>query len=201
MSTPWQPPPVYPPGPPAYAPAQPETSTPPGTPSDVRRPGGAGARRAGMVAAVAAIVFGAGLAGVIVGTRIGGATPGTSAAESIPPSASPPPPPTAAQVRAETVDLCTRFAAGYAAMPTPQNNAADVVPAANYIGDALRDNANADSGVRSTVTASLRLFRAHAAALSREPAKGAVQPPTDWTAAAANAADDAVWSACNGYQG
>ncbi len=47
---------------------------------------------------------------------------------------------------------------------------------------------------------SLQLMRDQGAALSREPSKGAVQPPTGWTAATANAADDKVWALCNGYQ-
>ncbi|MCV7224793.1 hypothetical protein [Mycolicibacterium komossense] len=97
--------------------------------------------------------------------------------------------------------MCTRFATAYAAIPTPQNIAADVVPAANYIADALRDNAIADSGVRAAIAKSLQQLRDQGAALSRQPARGAVQPPTDWTAAPANAADDQVWSSCEGYQG
>ncbi|ORV20327.1 hypothetical protein AWB97_24550 [Mycobacterium intracellulare subsp. chimaera] len=103
-------------------------------------------------------------------------------------------------MRAQTINLCTRFAAAYAAIPTPQTRAADVIPAANYVADALRDDPAADAGVRDAMAQSLRLMQDHGAALSREPAKGAVQPPTNWTAAAANAADDKVWTACNGYQ-
>ncbi|ULP45619.1 MULTISPECIES: hypothetical protein [Mycobacterium] len=113
------------------------------------------------------------------------------------PATSPPPPEV---VRAQTINLCTRWAAAYAAIPTPQTRAADVVPATNYVADALRDNPAADTGVRAAMLKSLQLMRDQAAALSREPAKGAVQPPAGWTAAAANAADDQVWARCNGYQ-
>lgn len=196
MSTPWQPL-AYPPGPPPYPPAQTAGSTPPGTPTTAHR---SGVRRAGTAAAVAAVAFVAGLAGVIVGAQIASA-PTTSPPAAGPSSGSPPAAPDPTQVRTQTIDLCTRFAAGYAAVPSPQKSAADVVPATNYISDALRDNPIADPGVRAAVTESLRLFRSQAAALSREPSKGAVQPPADWTAAASNAADDAVWSACNGYLG
>lgn len=178
------------PVPPAYPPVQPDSSAPPKV-----RPS-SGARRAGMTAAVIGSVFVAGLAGVLVGTHIG-STPTPLAA----PSAALASDPSPANVRTQTIDLCTRFAAGYSALPSPQNSAADVVPAANYISDALRDNPVADAGVRSAITESLRLFREHAAALSREPARGAIQPPTHWTAATANAADDRVWSACESYQG
>lgn len=181
------------PAPPAYGPA-----SAPGAVQDSRR-GNAGLR-VGMVAGATVLVFVAGLAGVIVGAQIT-PSPTASPPAAAPPSGPPPVAPSPTQVRAQTIDLCTRFAAGYAAVPSPQKSAADVVPAANYISDALRDNMIADPVVRSAVTESLRLFRSQAAALSREPAKGAVQPPADWTAAASNAADDAVWSACNGYQG
>lgn len=150
-----------------------------------------------MIAALIAGVFIAGAAGVFAGTRMAG----TPAQSSSAPTTTQAPEPTADEVRAQTIDLCTRFAAGYAALPTPQNTAADVVPAANYIADAVNDNRSADPEVRSAVIASLRLFRDHAAALSREPVKGAVQPPTTWTAATANATDDRVWAACQGYKG
>jgi hypothetical protein len=195
MSAPgWQPP-FCPGGPPTYAPAKPESSARPGIPSG-RRPT-SGARRAGMAAGVSACVFATGLAGVLVGIHIGSAPAPAAVTSTTPTSVQPSP----ADVRAQTIDLCTRFAAGYAALPSPQHTAADVVPAANYIGDAVRDNPVADGGVRSAVAESLRLFREHAAVLSREPARGAVQPPTNWTAAAANAADDRVWSACESYPG
>lgn len=153
------------------------------------------ARRAGLATVVIACVFGAGLAGVIVGTHIGSTPTPTAAPAPAPPSPSPD------QIRAQTIDLCTRFAAAYAAIPTPQTKSADIVPAANYVADALRDDSAADPAVRAAMTESLRLMRDQGAALSREPARGAVQPPTNWTAGAANAADDRVWSACQAYQG
>lgn len=156
-----------------------------------------GARRA-VVAIVAIVaVFGAALVGVIVGTHIASPskTAPSSALDASPPAPSP------ETVRTQTADLCTRFATAYAAIPSPQNIAADVLPAANYIAEALRDNAHADADVRTAVTKSLRMLQDHGAALSREPSRGAVQPPTNWTAAAANAADDAVWSSCYGYEG
>lgn len=150
-----------------------------------------GVRRAATIAAFVACVFGAGVGGVAVGAHLA-SRPTTST-----PTA---PPPAPEVVRAQTINLCTRFAAAYAAIPTPQNHAADIIPAANYVADALRDNPVAVADVRAAMTHSLQLMQDQAAALSREPAKGAVQPPTNWTAAAANAADDKVWTACNGYQ-
>lgn len=173
-----------PPGP--YSPPAP-THTPP----TARQAGGL-LRRAAVAAAFVACVSGAGVGGVIVGTHI--------ASRPAPVAIAHPPSPSPEVVRAQTVDLCTRFAAAYAAIPTPQNHAADVVPAANYVADALRDNPAADPGVRAAMLKSLQLMRDQGAALSREPSKGAVQPPTGWTAATANAADDKVWALCNGYQ-
>lgn len=168
------------PGP--YAPPPALTHTP--------RPTGGLVRRGAVAAAFVACVFGAGAGGVAVGAHLWSRpTTGTTT-----------PPPAPEVVRAQTINLCTRFAAAYAAIPTPQTRAADVIPAANYVADALRDDPAADAGVRGAMAQSLRLMQDHGAALSREPAKGAVQPPTNWTAAAANAADDKVWTACNGYQ-
>lgn len=190
MSAPWQP---THPAPLAYEPA-----AGPAAPQYSR--GSNVAQRAGMVAGIVVLVFTAAFAGVIVGAQITSrptASPSAAAPSSGPHAAGPDP----TQVRAQTIDLCTRFAAAYSAYPSPQKSAADVVPTANYISDALHDNPIADPGVRSAMTESLHLFRDHAAGFSHEPAKGAVQPPTGWTAAAANAADEAVWSACNGYQG
>jgi hypothetical protein len=184
---------------PSWPPATAPQSVPPAPESQPLTSGGhqttIGTRRVVLVAAVIAAVFGAGLAGVVVGTHVTSPPRPAVAPTAAPPTVDPD------EIRAETVDLCTRFAAAYAALPTPQNSAADVVPAANYIADALRENPIADAAVRAAITESLRLFRQHAAALSREPARGAVQPPTNWTAAAANAADDQVWTACQGYQG
>lgn len=162
---------------------------PPQTPPADRQSGVV--RRAATVAAFVSCVFGAGVGGVAVGARL--ASRPTTATT---PTATSPAPEV---VRAQTINLCTRFAAAYAAIPTPQNHAADVIPAANYVADALRDNPAADPGVRAAVTQSLQLMQDQGAALSREPAKGAVQPPTNWTAAAANASDDKVWTSCNGY--
>ncbi|GFP46247.1 hypothetical protein LAUMK7_01589 [Mycobacterium kansasii] len=186
MSTPWQPP-TYPPGPPAYAQA--------GVPPNVRRP--SGVRRAGLIAAVVVSVFGAGIAGVIVGAHISSA-PGGRAAES---STAAPPSPSPEQIRTQTIDLCTRFAAGYAMLPSPPKTAADIGPAANYIADALRDNGFADHAIRTAIGDSLRLYRDRAAMVSRESAQGAIQLPNSWTPDAANAADDRVWSLCHQYQG
>lgn len=181
--------------PPGYPPAQPGLPAPPqALPSG--HPG-TGRRRAGLVATVIVSILGAGLAGVLVGTQTGSTSTPTPAAAPDPA----PPSPTTDQIRAQTIDLCTRFAAGYAMLPSPPRTAADIGPAANYIADALRDNASADPTIRTAIAESLRLYRDRAAMVSREPARGAVQPPTNWNADTANAADNRVWSACDSYQG
>lgn len=173
----------------------PVPSAPPATspavaphPSASRRPG----LRAIGVAALLSAAFGMGLAGGIVGSHVKSRdTPTPSAASTAKSSEE--------EVRAQTIDLCTRYAAGYASIRSPQNEAADIVPAANYVSDALRENVYADSSVRAAVTESLRLLREHGAALSHEPARGAVQPPNGFRAAPANAADDQVWDRCWNY--
>jgi hypothetical protein len=146
---------------------------------------------------VAAFIFGVagGTVGVVVGTHI------ADNAAAKPTVAPAPPPPAPELVRAQTINLCTRFAAAYAAVPVPQNSAADIVPATNYIADAVRDEAVADPAIRSAVATSLRLFQDHASKLSREPVRGAIQPATSWTAAADNDASDQVFSLCSSYQG
>lgn len=159
-------------------------------------------RRGPVVAAVIAAcvaVFIAGIVGVYVGNRT--ATRDQPTVQAAPAASASAPTPTAEQVRAATVDLCTRFAAGYRAMPSPQNTSFDVVPSANYIADALRDNPVADPAIRDAVTKSLALLRDHAAALSREPSAGAIHIPQDFRAAPANAADQRTWDLCRAYDG
>jgi hypothetical protein len=86
-------------------------------------------------------------------------------------------------------------------MPRPQNTGFDVVPTANYIADALRDNPAADTSIREAVTQSLKLLRAHVALASGEATAGAIQIPQGWTAEKANAADQQVWDLCRAYGG
>lgn len=149
----------------------------------------------GCVLALAAVIC-SGAIGVAAGVHLSNqAAPSSSTLT--PESAA-----TAEEVRTSTVDLCTRFAAAYAAMPTPQDSGFDIIPTVNYISDALRDNAKADKTIRSAMTDSLQLMREQAAALSKEKPAGAVQPPPlPWSAAAGNAADKRVWELCQGYGG
>ncbi|MBX9979570.1 MAG: hypothetical protein K2Z76_08335 [Mycobacterium gordonae] len=154
-------------------------------------------RKGGNIAAVIGGAVVAVLTAGVVGGLMGNHMAGTTAAP--PPPAATPPTPTAEQVKTSTIDLCTRFAAGYRAMPSPQNSGFDVLPTANFIADALRDNPAADGSIRDAVTRSLALLREHAASASGEPARGAIQPPTSWTAAAANSADQKVWDLCRAY--
>ncbi len=152
-------------------------------------PGGPSRRRhwtvLGLVAAAVGIAA-AGAVGVYVGARISQPSSATAAS--------------ADTVHSQTVDLCTRFAGGYRAMPTPQRTAFDIIPTANYIADALRDNPLADSTIRNAVSDSLALTRSQAARLSGEAARGAIQPPTDWSVDVANHADQRVWDLCRAYQ-
>lgn len=149
--------------------------------------------------AIGAVVaaFAAGLLGAVVGTHLNGPSTPTPAAQPTTTT----PVPSSAQVRSATIDLCTRFAAGYRAMPSPQNSAADVIPSLNYIADALRDNPIADSKIRNAVAESLRLARDQASELIRERSSGAVQPSTTWNVELANAADQHVWDLCRSYAG
>ena len=188
---------------PAYAPQQPTPGMggpPPMPPLMAPPPQPAPSRsRRGWIAAgitaAAVTVFGAGAIGVLVGTHLASTSnkPAASGSESATV--------TAAQIKDQTVDLCTRFAAGYRAMPSPQNNGFDVVPIANYIADALRDNPAADSDIRSAVEASLTGLRTHVADSSHEPSAGAIQMPQEWSVERANDADRHVWNLCRAYEG
>ena len=190
VSSQWAP--GQPPTPPqGYYPSAPSGPVP-STPS-------VGKARRGVVAAagVGALiaVFAAGIGGVFVGSRLNDAP---TASE--PTTTAAPPPPTEAEVKAATVDLCTRFAAAYRAMPVPQNTGMDVIPTLNYIADALRDNTIADPGIHSAMEQSLKLFRDQTSYLMKNEApRGAIQPATDWTPEASNAADQRVWDPCRAY--
>jgi hypothetical protein len=155
--------------------------------------------KGGLIAAAivgaAAIALTAGGIGRLIGNHI---LTG-SAAQYSPQPVTAPPASTAEQVHAATVDLCTRFAAGYHAMPSAQNTAADVIPSLTYITQALNDDLAADGTIRNALTESLKLARDQASKLTNEPARGAIQPSTSWTAAAANAADQKVWDLCRAF--
>ncbi|QIV79941.1 hypothetical protein [Mycolicibacterium frederiksbergense] len=183
---------AYPVGPGAMPPAPPNPQMPPFYPAPAPRK-----RKGGLIAAIIGGAVAVALTAGVVGGLIGNHMAGTTTAS--PPPAATPPAPTTAQVSAATIDLCTRFAAGYRAMPSPQNTGFDVIPTANFIADAIRDNPSADGSIRDAVTQSLNLLREHAASASGEATRGAIQPPTSWTAAAANDADQKVWDLCRAY--
>ena len=172
-------------------PMQPQHGYPPAQPP--RSPKG-GLITAAIIGA-AAIALTAGAIGGLIGNHMATGSAPAAAAPAAPTA------PTSEQVHAATVDLCTRFAAGYRAMPSPQNTAFDVLPTANFIADALRDNSAADSTIREAVDKSLQLRRQHAAAASGEQTRGAIRPAVGWTADAANNADQRVWDLCRAYGG
>lgn len=165
--------------------------SPPFHPSPAPRKRKGGLAAAAIGGAVVALTAG------VVGGLIGNHMAGTTAAA--PPPVAVPPAPTAEQVNAATVDLCTRFAAGYRAMPSPQNTAADVIPSYTYISEALRENPAADGTIRDAVAQSLTMARNQASQFSHEPAAGAIRTNTTWTPEAANTADQRVWDLCRAY--
>lgn len=141
--------------------------------------------------AIAATAVTAGVVGAVVGVVAGVVTSTRNAPE--PATAKTP---TAAEVYAANVDLCTRFAAAYAAMPTPQTSGMDVLPVATAVEQALNDNPNADRIIRDAVGESNRLLQEHAATLIHESDKGFVISPKDWSVDKANAADKRAWDVC-----
>ena len=170
---------AMPPGPPFYP-----------SPAPRKRKGGLAAAVIG--GAVVALI--AGVIGGLIGNRM---AMGTTA--SPPPPSAAPPAPTTEQVHADTIDLCTRFAAGYKAMPSPQKSSADILPSYNYISEALNANANADKAIRDAVTQSLKMARDQISNFSDQPQVGAIEPSKTWTAEAANAVDQHAWDLCKAY--
>jgi len=185
----------YPPAAPSGRGIPLSSSTQPGyPPAPPPRKSKGGLITAAIVGAAAIALIAGGIGGLI-GNHMATAPAPAAAAPATPPA------PTAEQVHAATVDLCTRFAAGDRAMPTPQATGFDVIPSYNYISEALRENPDADSAIRDAVADSLRLYRDQASKLSHEPTRGAVQPAIGWTASMANTADQRVWDLCKGYGG
>lgn len=147
-----------------------------------------------IVIAVCLAVVIVGGVGVYVGSRLTSSTSQRYEAQPVPVPSAP-----TEQVRAATVDLCTRFAAGYRAMPAPQNTGFDLIPTINYIAHALRDDSIADVAISQAVAKSLLGLRDHAMLLSGEPDHGAIQNPVNWSVDAAAHADQHVWDLCRVY--
>ncbi|WP_131832122.1 hypothetical protein [Mycobacteroides abscessus] len=178
-----------------YHPVQPPTSgfsTPGGVLPYPEPTGGKPPRRTGLLVAIAAVAVGAGLIGAAIGAAVGVGI--ASHNEAAPVSKVP----TAAEVKAANVDLCTRFAAAYAAMPSHQSSGMDVLPVATELRDAVTDNPHADAKLLNAVSVVADLTRQQAAVLSREQSKGYVQPPGDWSADKANEASVKAWNLCQG---
>lgn len=155
-------------------------------------------RKGGNIAAVIGVAVVAVLTAGVIGGLIGNhMATGTTAAP--PPPAAAPPAPTAEQVKASTIDLCTRFAAGYRAMPSPQRSTGDILPSYNYISEALNANPNADTAIRDAVAQSLKMARDQISNFSDQPRVGAIEPSKTWTAEAANAVDQHAWDLCKAY--
>lgn len=154
------------------------------------QPSGKPPRRTGLIVAVASVAVGAGLIGAVIGAAAGVSVAGRNSAAPVSK------PPTSAEVKAANVDLCTRFAAAYAAMPSHQNSGMDVLPVATELRDAVTDNPSADPKLLNAINVVADLTRQQAAVLSREQSKGYVQPPVDWSADKANDASVKAWNLC-----
>lgn len=162
----------------------------PGPPAPENKP----PRRGKLILALAGTAVAAGLLGAILGT-VTGLTIGAKNAEPQTPAAKTP---TAAEIETANVQVCTRFAAAYVAMPSHQNSGMDVLPVATELQAAVAENPNASPRVLNAVAQVAEYTRQQAAALSREEQKGFVRPPLDWSAKNANAASEAAWDICQG---
>ncbi len=148
-----------------------------------------------LTVAVAAGVLGAALIGALLAVHLVRST-ASSAPHAVSPVTAYP-----EERMVQTMDLCTRFAVAESTIPPRPQGAADVVPAADYLADALREDGVADDLVRTALAESLRQLRSQGAVLSGVAAQGAVQPVTPWTAATAAAANERAWALCHAYHG
>jgi len=106
--------------------------------------------------------------------------------------------PSAAQVRAETVAVCSAWATAYGALPVPQSTAMDVLAPALYVQAAVAANPAADPQVLTAVADQARLMTAQAAVLSGARSRGAVQVPT-WDYREANTSAAHTAQVCHDY--
>jgi hypothetical protein len=107
-----------------------------------------------------------------------------------------PPTPAPQLVEQQTRDLCTRFVAAYAILPTENQQGVDVMAVVNYVESASRDNPVANQDIRKSILDWLHEARLWVAALGQQPARGYVDFPDHWTGQAANSASSKAVSLC-----
>ncbi len=180
--------------PPAYAqPPQPtQAPLPPPTPPKSSGDGGAKRRRVLQVTALVAIVLAAGLLGGIVGGAIAHRTTAATTPTTQSPVTTTYP---AETVQTQSIQLCTAYATINSAMPKPQSNALEVLPAVNGLRIALNDNPAASPEIRSAITDVVHNYDALIAAFGKVRDRGLAKPPT-YDLGQAQEILDRAWNVC-----
>lgn len=104
-------------------------------------------------------------------------------------------PPSAAEVHAQDVALCTRYAVVNTTQPRTDRRALDILPAATALENALADNPNASTPVRVAITDVVSVYYARIATYGEVRTRGLAEPPTH-DLAKEQAAYDQVWAVC-----
>jgi hypothetical protein len=184
----WQPPPAGSPVGQGWTPGQPGPPGPPPSGGPQKPPGRS---RVAVVVGVTAVVCA--LLGALAGSIAGVVVTRDDKSMAAPSTT---PAPSAAEVDAQTRDLCTRFVSAYAILPTENQQGLDVIAVVNYIDLAFRDNPIARQDIRNSIGDWLREARLWVAALGQQSAHGYVDFPEHWTGRAANAASSQAVASC-----
>lgn len=170
------------------------TGTPPSPPTAPAAPGSGGGKRPGIgrLAAIAAAILVAGLLGAVVGAIVTQRTTPTAA-----PADQTPATPTysAETIRTQNIQLCTSYAIINSALPKPQSNALEVLPAVNGLRLALSENPAASTEIRSAITDVVHNYDALIGAFGKVRERGLAQPPT-YDLDAAQRILDRAWDVC-----
>lgn len=103
--------------------------------------------------------------------------------------------PSAAEVHAQDVALCTRYAVVNTTQPRTDRRALDILPAAAALENALVDNPHANTSVRAAIADVVSVYYARIAAYGEVRTRGLAEPPTH-DLVNEQAAYDQVWTVC-----
>ncbi|MBU8820736.1 hypothetical protein KL864_33240 [Mycolicibacterium goodii] len=134
----------------------------------------------------------AGLLGGVVGGIVGR----HSAPQAPPPAATSATPTYSAEtIRAQNIQLCTAYATINSAMPSPAENAMQVLPGTNGLRLALQEAPAASPEIRSALEDVVHQFDAMIAAFGKVRTRGLAEPPR-YDVERAQKVSDRAWDVC-----
>lgn len=148
-----------------------------------------------IVAGTAVVALSSGVAlGSVFGSATAERTDAASAAtdSSADSTAAPPSP---AEIHAQDVVLCTRYAVVNTTQPRTDRRALDILPAAAALENALADTPHASPSVRAAIADVVSVYYARIAAYGEVRARGLAEPPAH-DLVNEQSAYDQVWSVC-----